>query len=429
VIQLPFRAAATVVLGFALLCAHPSFGSQAAETLTFAYDDTAAGSAGRGRLSRIADASGSTAYRHDAHGRVASKTQVVGSGAGASTRALATSYQASGRIEGHVLPSGAVVRYGYRADGRVLSISVNGVEIVREIDYHPFGEPKSWGYNSADRYNRSFDRDGRVREHSVGAATRSLTFDAASRITAQSEGAGSPNQWAFGYDNLDRLNSARNSAAAGPVAGVNLAWTYDATGNRLSEARNGAAPIPNTIEATSNRLTQVGSAARSYDAAGNTSTDGNGLASTYSARNRLIQITRGAQIRSYAQNAFGERVCKAASAGPCASSSARTEYVYDDEGRLIGEYPPTVQDGIEVLWLDNTPIAVLKRRPGSSNGTATGGGTATAWNGRAAGGVEVFFIHPDHLEYFWIALGRQSRATRVLHFEGRMAPHDSRADA
>jgi RHS repeat-associated protein len=65
---------------------------------------------------------------------------------------------------------------------------------------------------------------------------------------------------------------------------------------------------------------------------------------------------------------------------------------------LIGEYPPTVQDGIEVLWLDNTPIAVLKRRPGSSNGTATGGGTATAWNGRAAGGVEVFFIHPDHLD-------------------------------
>jgi hypothetical protein len=159
---------------------------------------------------------------------------------------------------------------------------------VREIDYHPFGEPKSWGYNSADRYSRSFDRDGRVREHSVGAATRSLTFDAASRITAQSEGAGSPNQWAFGYDNLDRLSSARNSAAADPVAGLNLAWTYDATGNRLSEARNGAAPIPNTIEATSNRLRQ---------------------------------------------------------------------------------------------------------------------------------------------KYFWIALGRQSRATRVLHVEGRMAPHDSRADA
>jgi YD repeat-containing protein len=118
------------------------------------------------------------------------------------------------------------------------------------------------------------------------------------------------------------------------VAGVNLAWTYDATGNRLSEARNGAAPIPNTIEATSNRLTQVGSAARSYDAAGNTSTDGNGLASTYSARNRLIQITRGAQITSYAQNAFGERVCKAASAGLSSDTQFRALRRHPDSRTL-----------------------------------------------------------------------------------------------
>jgi hypothetical protein len=48
--------------------------------------------------------------------------------------------------------------------------------------------------------------------------------------------------------------------------------------------------------------------------------------------------------------------------------------------------------------LDTTPVAVLKRRPGSSNGGSTGGGSTTAWLGQPAGGFEVFHVHPDHLD-------------------------------
>jgi len=84
--------------------------------------------------------------------------------------------------------------------------------------------------------------------------------------------------------------------------------------------------------------------------------------------------------------------------GPtCATSPLRTEYVYDD-GHLIGEYAPNLIDHTEILWLADTPIAVLKRRPGSTDGGPVGGGASTPWTGMQAGGVDIYFIHPDHLD-------------------------------
>jgi len=171
-----------------------------------------------------------------ANSQTVKKAQTVGTG---TPKVLSTSYQASGQIKGHVLPSGAEIRYTYRADGRVLTIAVNGVVVVRAIEYHPMGPVKSWRYGTGnDRYERQFDRDGRIKEHSAGSATRSVGFDPASRITTITDGPTSQNRWTYGYDNLDRLNTAQNAATAGPIANLNLAWTYDPTGKRRSETRN-----------------------------------------------------------------------------------------------------------------------------------------------------------------------------------------------
>lgn len=193
------------------------------------------------------------------------------------------------------------------------------------------------------------------------------------------------------------MKDADNTGTQGAIAGLDLSWRYDLTGNRTQETR-GSTTIANAIDPASNRLQQVNSLTRQYDAAGNTRNDGAGLASVYSARNRLVQTTKAGVAALYAHNAFGERVCKASSGSTCASSADRTEYVYDDDGHLIGEYGPSLAGHTEVLWLDDTPIAVLKRRPGSSDGGPGGGGTATAWSGMAAGGVDVYFVHPDHLD-------------------------------
>ncbi|MCB0244947.1 MAG: RHS repeat protein, partial [Anaerolineae bacterium] len=387
---------------------YPAHDGQPAETLSFSYDDSSNGNAGKGRLTAISDGSGNTRFTYDSHGRVTAKTQTVGGG---SPRTLQTSYLANGRVEGHVLPSGAVCRYSYRADGRVLSISVNGVEIVSEIDYFAFGEIRSWDYGNSGQYRREFDQDGRIREHSAGSASRSIGFDPASRITAIADNSGARHDWSFDYDDLDRLSSAQNSASQGPVAGTDLLWDYDPTGNRTTQT-NAGTPLSYSIDPNSNRLLQVGGNARQYDEVGNTVNDGNGITSTYSPRSRLIQTTNAGLSTTYAHNGFGERVCKAIdSSQACASSTDRIEYVYDDSGHLIGEYPVggSTAQAVEYVWLDDTPIVVLQRRPGASDGGASGGGTATAWNGTVAGGVDVYYLHPDHLDTPRVVVNAQNQ--------------------
>lgn len=348
----------------------------------------------------MSDGSGSTALRYDRHGRLLAKTQTVGSG---TPRTLATTYLPNARVEGYVLPSGAVVRYLYRADGRVLSITVNGVEVVRAVDYFAFGEVRGWDYGATGEYRRTYDNDGRIREHTAGAGVRELDFDPASRIIglADSAAAGAANDWSFDYDDLDRLTDAQNASTVGAIANLDLTWAYDGTGNRTSETRNADPPIPYAIDPGSNQLQQVGSKPRQYDAVGNTLDDGAGTVSRYNARNRLTQVTRAGLSIAYAHNAFGERVCKAIDwTGPCAEAPDRIEYVYDTDGRLIGKYPVggSPAQAVEYLWLDDTPIAVLQRRPGSADGGPTGGGSETPWNGTPAGGIDLYHLHPDHLD-------------------------------
>lgn len=156
--------------------------------------------------------------------------------------------------------------------------------------------------------------------------------------------------------------------------------------------------MPFVIAPASNRLDSVGGQTRSYDNVGNTINDGAGLVSVYSARNRLIRTTKAGLTTHYAHNAFGERVCKASAGPSCAQSPDRIEYLYDDDGHLVGEYGPDMSSNAEYLWLGDTPVAVLKRRPGSSDGGPGGGGSATPWGGLSAGGVDVYFVHPDHLD-------------------------------
>jgi RHS repeat-associated protein len=67
---------------------------------------------------------------------------------------------------------------------------------------------------------------------------------------------------------------------------------------------------------------------------------------------------------------IGQRVRKT-------TSGVSTYFVYDDAGHLVGEYSNSGALIAETIWLGDTPVAVLK-----PNGS---------------GGVNVFYIHSDHL--------------------------------
>jgi RHS repeat-associated protein len=377
---------------------------------------------------RVSDAAGSSSFRYDRHGRVLERIQALGNASPALTRTTQHHYDSAGRLDETTLPSGAVIGYAYGADGRILTITVNGVTIVREIESFPFGEPRAWTEGASAngfRYGRSYDTDGRVAHHTLGEDFRTLSYDAAHRITGLLDSAtedgttpATPQSanWTFGYDGQDRLASASNAATQGTLAQLNLDWLYDATGNRREETRNGVTSAYTTAP-TSNRLDAVGTTSRSYDNAGNTSSDGT-YAYTYSARNRLssarLQSTNTI-LAHYTTNAFGERVCKATGAGLCpkgpgstdpsdTGSGSFTQYVYDDAGHLVGEYEvqgcasaagagcagAAANAGeliTEHVWLDDTPVAVIK--PAAM---------VASHGGQAAGNVAVFAVEPDHLD-------------------------------
>ncbi|GAB3390632.1 RHS repeat-associated core domain-containing protein [Lysobacter fragariae] len=362
------------------------------ETLGYSYDESIGGLGAKGRLTTLSDGSGRTRYIYDAQGRVQQKIQQLGDDANTAGRRTVAYTYAGGHFDETVLPSGARLKYRYGADGRVLEISVNGVAIVRDVEYFPFGEPRAWT-TVVGRYERAFDTDGRVTAYTRGVNAAHLRYDTAGRVAELDENAPGRPSWQYGYDDLDRLKSATNASGSGPFAGVSLGWSFDVAGNRTREVRSaGAATTTDyAIDPASNRLAAINGAGRQYDNAGNTIL-ANGQVLRYSSRGRLVDVRVGAVVQaSYAYNGLGERVCVATGVGACPSvgvvGNAFTQFVYDEGGHLLGEYAASGALLAEHVWLGNTPVAVLKS-------PATSG----QFGGISVGGAVAYLVQPDHLD-------------------------------
>jgi YD repeat-containing protein len=133
--------------------------------------------------------------------------------------------------------------------------------------------------------------------------------------------------WNFSYDAVDRLMTAQQTAPSPTVtasqkyAGLYGCWTYDSFGNRTLEALSSAAcnnnPTPQikaTYNQANNQIQSVSGttyATFSYDASGNTSTDG---------------------INNYWYDAEGQLCAAQRTIG-----GTVTQYIYDAEGARIGK--------------------------------------------------------------------------------------------
>jgi YD repeat-containing protein len=127
-----------------------------------------------------------------------------------------------------------------------------------------------------------------------------------------------------------------------------------------------------SVASTSNRLLATNGALTrtySYDGAGNATSFGS-MTFTYNFANRMSSSTQGGITTSYVYNALGQRIRKS-------SGASTLLFVYDEAGHLLGEYDGTGGLIQETVWLGDTPVATL--RP----------------NG--AGGINVFYVHTDHL--------------------------------
>ncbi len=95
---------------------------------------------------------------------------------------------------------------------------------------------------------------------------------------------------------------------------------------------------------------------------------------SYNSAGRRIATTDTVtgQTISYGYDAIGQRITKT-------NGGNTTQYFYDEQGHLIGEYDATGQPIQEIIWLGDLPVAVLK--PAANSGATP----------------DIYYIHADHL--------------------------------
>ena len=127
-----------------------------------------------------------------------------------------------------------------------------------------------------------------------------------------------------------------------------------------------------------------------------------------------------ASFYNFTYNDRGQRLSKrltggqSCSGGSCynytVSGSTPNQFIYDQQGHLIGEYEYYAGTLVEYIWLGDTPVAVLKPDPAS-----------------AANPPQIYFVHADHLEAPRVLLDRANniRWTRLAEPFGTTPANDN----
>lgn len=293
---------------------------------------------GIGRLCTLTDPSGSTRYQYDNEGRITRKEQTIGS----TVLSHSYTYTADGKLHSETLPGGATVGYTYSQD-KLTGIHINGQAYMSHIRYNAQGNVTGWQWADGTSYTKTYDASGKLKTFPLGNTVRTLSYDTVGNITGWDDNGDAAKAKHFSYDLLDRLDgyTAANEAQA---------FQYDPNGNRTAKTENGNTTAYG-IQPSSNRLTQVGNTAQTYDANGNLLNDGT-HSYTYNAQNRLAGVD-GNTVYTY--NADDQRVKKTTQQGT-------TLYAWDND-RIIGEYTqgnPSGAQASETVYFGSTPVALIQ---------------------------------------------------------------------
>ncbi len=192
------------------------------------------------------------------------------------------------------------VSYQYDVLGRRTTLTVNGQQ------------PTTYHYDAASR----------LTQVAQGSLMVGLGYDDANRRTSLSYPNGTSTSYT--YDMASRLTNILHQGPSGVIE--NLAYGYDAAGNRMSLTRSNAPAslLPSAVASATydaaNEQTSFAGATFTYDANGNLTNDG---VNTYQwdARNRLIGIS-GGSTASFSYDALGRRISKTI-------NGASTQFAYD----------------------------------------------------------------------------------------------------
>ncbi len=317
------------------------------------YDaSTGCGTAYKGRLCSVTDASGTTTYEYDLLGRVTEQEETRGG----LTFTTAYTYDLAGNILTITLDSGRVITYTRNANGQASGVSAvvnsTGTTLASSITYLPFGPMNALTYGNSLTFSATFDQDYYLTNRTVSGGIYNHTYDTDANGNITQVGSTT-----FNYDALNRLEEEDSGSA------VN--YTYDATSNRLTKVNGGTTTT--TVPSGSNKISAVGGDSYTYDAAGNITDDGTNEYTWNAAGQLGVVEVSSTPVGTYTYNVYNQRTKKVA--------GSTVHYVYGAGGLLYGEYDSSGDLIREYVYLNGEPLAQID-----------------------AGSPEVLtYLHTDHL--------------------------------
>lgn len=307
----------------------------------YVYDS---GPYGKGRLTSIIEKNSNAEVvtildiGYDIFGRVKKQTRTI---SGKSFEVL-YGYDPVGRLDTLTYPSLRIVKYSYDALGRVSTLSSMGKDVVKDVQYYPFGSVSKFIFGNGQTHNRTQDQDGRTVSYTLGASSYALLYDDASQVKEIQNTTTPLDKSLYTYDGLGHLRTT-------VLPNANYAYEYDGVGNRTKFTAGGNSKIY-SYSASNNRLASVAALTQQFDLNGNLEKSAVGDF-THDAKARLSRhVFNGAT--NYVVDAQGLRVKKSNGLGDVV-------YIYDEQGKLISENAMNGTVIKEYIYLGNLPVAVV----------------------------------------------------------------------
>jgi RHS repeat-associated protein len=268
---------------------------------TYVYD-------ARGNLTAATDAGGTVTLEFDDKDRV---KQITYPG----NRFLKYTYDAAGRRTQMTDQTSFTVNYSYDAAGRLASLTDGTSASIVSYVYDAGGQllRKNNGNQTYTTYE--YDLAGQLLHlvHFNPDNSISSRFDYTYDLLGQAKTMTTlDGAWSYTYDAIGQLTRAVFlSANPGAVPNQDLAYQYDAAGNRTSTVINGVttAYVSNNL----NQYTSIGAASFIYDANGNLTQKTEGGTTTayaYNLENRLTGITLPGDGWSFQYDALGNPIAE-----------------------------------------------------------------------------------------------------------------------
>ena len=302
------------------------------------YDEAGHG-AGVGQRTTMTDATGSTSWAYDAHGRVTSESKTI-NGAGTFTTSYA--YDAMDRVVTMTYPSGEVVTQTYNNAAQLTQVrsATHNLAYASGMMYNPMGQltQMSHGNNLTTTYTYA-PLNSRLARIKVGSwLDLSYGYDWVGNVKAITDTTNSGQVQSFNYDALDRLITATTTSVGNGQ--YSESYQYNAIGNITYTSRLGnySYPASGPTSVRPHAAAAAGSNQYTDDNNGNmlTRVEVSGtLRITYTqawdVENRLVAVTNTVTltVTRFYYDGDGQRVKKVESKNTTSTTTAYLGALYE----------------------------------------------------------------------------------------------------